>query len=167
MKTLSKIINRYSLFLITIMSFSISSAQNNLEQDKMSLQQLIEDYKLWSITEKPYKIEKIEHLYDHTDRLLAFDLMSPKSTVIKGWDNYQALWSTAMQNFNTWTVYKLDDIQITIDQNMALTTLLFSGKGTLNDGSPVEGEFHSTLVWLKKKDEWKIIHEHISGPVKR
>ncbi|PRX55367.1 YybH family protein [Flagellimonas meridianipacifica] len=161
--------NKRVLFILLINATIMTSFGQNKEQmdDRKVLSQLVEDYKLWSVQEKPYRIEKIEHLYSHTEELLAFDLMSPERTVIRGWESYKAIWVPAMRNFDTWTITGLSDVEITVDKSMALTTLLFTGEGELKDGTPVKGEFHSTLVWKKSGEGWKIVHEHVSGPVKR
>lgn len=164
MKNHINILFVFSLNMVICFSYAQDTKPMN---DTNTLQELVQDYKLWSVTEKPYKIKKIEHLYAHTDDLLAFDLMSPEKTVIKGWENYKAIWEPAMQNFNTWTITQVSDVEITVDENMALTTLIFAGEGQLNDKTPVNGEFHSTLIWKKMNNGWKIIHEHVSGPVKR
>ncbi len=160
-------INKVLILLLNMVFCFSYSQETKPMNDKNTLQELVQDYKLWSVTEKPYKIEKIEHLYVHTDDLLAFDLMSPEKTVIKGWENYKAIWEPAMQNFDTWTITQINDVEITVDENMALTTLIFAGEGQLKDKTPVQGEFHSTLIWKKMDDSWKIVHEHVSGPVKR
>ncbi len=161
--------NKSVLLILMINAVIMTSFGQNEEQinDRAVLSRLVEDYKLWSVQEKPYRIEKIEHLYSHTDELLAFDLMSPEKTVIRGWESYKAIWVPAMRNFDEWTVTGLSDVEITVDKSMALTTLLFAGEGKLKDGTPVNGEFHSTLIWKKSGKEWKIVHEHVSGPVKR
>ncbi len=160
----------YSVIVVLVFAVALSSfslKENNNKDVIALITKKVQDYKLWSVDAKPYKLSKIDHIYSKDEELLAYDLMSPETTVIKGWTDYEKVWSKAMQQFDSWEVKTIDGLEVKATDNLATSTFTFSGEGTLVSGEPIKGEWHVTLIWKEKPDGWKIVHEHISGPVRR
>jgi len=52
--------------------------------------------------------------------------------------------------------YDVRDQKIRIYGSTAVVNHLASAKGTIN-GKPFSGDFHITRVWVKQKDNWKVV----------
>jgi ketosteroid isomerase-like protein len=144
------------------------TAQTRQElSDKAALRRAFDDWVAgWSIGTKPFSFERLKHVYAQDDTLLAFDAVSPTTTIISGWDNYTALWQPFMEQYTYWTWTPRNDLRTQINGDMALTTMTVDIKGTHKNGSKVNSRVHASLVWEKQNGEWVIIHEHISSPVR-
>jgi ketosteroid isomerase-like protein len=115
---------------------------------------------------KPFDFSALDNLYWKDEQLLTFDTLSPQTTRIQGWQSFEEIWKPFMAALAQWQIEPVGDIYILTEEKIAITALIFHGIGTIHAGEAVEITAHATLVWSKRGDQWRIIHEHISHPVK-
>jgi ketosteroid isomerase-like protein len=116
--------------------------------------------------EVPFDVTKrLGGVYVTDERLLSFDLMSPAQTRIIGWAAFKELWGPFMANVSNLRWTPLADFRHGGEGNTgwsAGTVHLSAMAG----GQPLEMLVHATLIWERTGSGWKILHEHISSPVK-
>jgi ketosteroid isomerase-like protein len=115
---------------------------------------------------KPFDFSVLDNLYWQDEQLLAFDTLSPQTTRIQGWKSFEEIWKPFMSALAQWQIKPVGDIRILTGDKLAIAALIFHGIGTTTKSEPVDIMAHATLVWEKRGEQWRIIHEHISNPVK-
>jgi ketosteroid isomerase-like protein len=110
--------------------------------------------------------KRLARVYD-TKAILAFDTNSPASTIMNGWKAYSETWVPYMKGAGFWETVKVDVIKSDVVGDFAYTALTYTAsaqpEGTANREIYTN---HATLVWKKSENSWKVVHEHISAPVK-
>ncbi len=160
------------VFLCIIATAAVAGSPSRASaDDAATLQALVERWVTftWSPKNERFEMDRISDLYSADEDLLAFDLMSPAQTVIKGWRVYEPLWLPVMQAHSYWELTSYDDLRISASSDTAWTAFTFKSLVRHEDsGEPQEGEWHATLGWERNdQGAWQIVHEHISGPVRR
>ena len=81
------------LILLTIVvNFGMIQPARAASTDVESLRQSVVAWaEGWSSGDDLFEMSRVDRLYDHSDRFLEFDTISPVSTITKGYDNFQAL----------------------------------------------------------------------------
>jgi ketosteroid isomerase-like protein len=121
----------------------------------------------WSSGDSLFSMTRVDSLYDRSDRFLEFDTISPAGTIIKGYQSFKALWEPTMQASTKAKTAIDDNIKVTTNGNMGLTTFTFRTKFTdRKTGKKYAEHAHASMVWEKQDGQWVIIHEHISSPVR-
>lgn len=115
---------------------------------------------------KPFDFSVLDDLYWQDEQLLAFDTLSPQTTCIQGWQTFEAIWKAFMAALAQWQIELLGDLRILVADKIAVSASIWHGAGTNAAGESVDITAHATQVWEKRGEEWRIIHEHISNPVK-
>jgi hypothetical protein len=105
-------------------------------------------------------------LYVADERLLTFDTLSPSVTRISGWDNFCLVWNPFLAQLRSWNMDIVSKPSIWGTVEQVVSALIFRGYGETTDGENVDLLAHATLVWIRTDESWKIIHEHVSAPVK-
>ena len=121
----------------------------------------------WSAGDSRFSMDRVDNLYDRTDRFLEFDTVSPTGTVTQGYQSFKDLWEPIMQaSTHTKTVVD-DNVKVTTDGKMGLTTFTFQTEFTdRQTNTKYDEHAHASMVWEKQDGHWVIIHEHVSNPVR-
>ena len=122
----------------------------------------------WNLDRESFSMNRFGDLYVQNERLLAYDLTSPDTpSVIRGYQQYAAIWEPFMQRFSPWNIKINDDLRIQTSDRLAFATFTWKIWGTTKaDQQQITGDLHATLVFEQFGETWKIIHEHISSPVR-
>lgn len=121
----------------------------------------------WSSGDSRFTMSRVDDLYDKSDRFLEFDTLSPADTVLRGYRNFQAVWEPTMQASTNANTAVDDNVVVTTDGKMGLTTFTFRTQFTdRKTGKKYDERAHASMVWEKQNGRWVIIHEHISNPIR-
>ena len=140
------------------------------ESIKKEIVQRLEDMFLgWSPGDADFSIEDVGDYYDQTDRFFAFDTLMPATSIMDGWksfaDNWELTLSKQLKNF----VCTLDEITFhEVSGDISWMGLLLSVTAEeIGTGKPFSTEQQVSLVWENQDGVWRIIHEHLSGPIRK
>ena len=155
-------------FLIGIFSLGIINPVKAAPSDTELLKEGVAAWaKGWSSGDNRFTMNRVADLYEHSDRFLEFNTISPADTVTKGYQNFQALWEPTMQESTHAYTTLDDDIQVITDGKIGLTSFTFETEFTDRESGERFAEHgHASIVWAKQNDGWKIVHEHVSNPVR-
>jgi ketosteroid isomerase-like protein len=122
----------------------------------------------WNLDRESFSMSRFGDLYVQDERLMAFDLTSPNTpSIIRGYQQYAAVWEPFMQAFSPWNIKINDDLNIRTSDLIAFATFTWKIWGTAKaDNQQIIGDLHATLVFEKLDGKWKIVHEHISTPIR-
>jgi ketosteroid isomerase-like protein len=115
---------------------------------------------------KPFTMDALSKSFCTCDDFLAFDGMSQDKTVIHGWNQYAAIWGPGMNGFTTASLSEAKPLRTWCNGDGAVTASLARIQGTMPDGQSMDMLGHLTLVYAWDRGAWRIIHEHMSMPVK-
>lgn len=139
----------------------------NQRSQETEIKQRINDWlAAFSPGNKPFDFSGLSNLYWQDEELLAFDTLSPQTTRIQGWQTFEAIWKPFMAALAQWQIELVGDIRIILADKIAVAALIWHGTGTTTDRESVEITAHTTQVWEERSGQWRIIHEHISNPVR-
>ena len=68
-----------------------------------------------------------------------------------------------MANFAYWSITLGDNLQISIDGNLAVSTFSFSGTGKSKAGEEITLKQYCTHIWKRLNGEWRLVHEHLTS----
>lgn len=139
--------------------------RENKREIKKAVKTWVND--VWRANRRGFDKKKFEEIYDRSPRFVAFDQVSPSTTVIDGWHDYRRLWFPILDEYKSWNLsrYKMKYMHVGIDN--AVTAFTFRSEVQHEDAEKAsEASFHVTLVWHKTRKGWRIIHQHLSGPVR-
>ncbi|WP_138505772.1 YybH family protein [Nostoc sp. PA-18-2419] len=135
--------------------------------EETEIKQRVNDWlAAFSAGDKPFDFSVLDNLYWQDQQFLAFDTLSPQTTQIQGWQSYEEIWKPFMTAIAQWQVKSVGDIQIFTGDNITVSALIFESTAATIANEAVKITAHATLVWQKREGQWRIIHEHISNPVK-
>jgi ketosteroid isomerase-like protein len=121
----------------------------------------------WSSGDGQFSMARVDDLYDHSDRFLEFDTISPAGTITQSYQGFQNRWEPIMQASTHAKTLVDDNLQVTTDGQMGLTTFTFQTEFTdRKTGEKYAEHAHASMVWEKQAGHWVIIHEHVSSPVR-
>ena len=113
--------------------------------------------------DEPFNLDAFSHIYARDDTFSSLDFGRPHHG-FSDWDTAAAYYWEFMAVPETWRLTPGDDLNVTIRDNVAWTTLSLSGRGTMADGSVLDmPEARVTLIFERRGDEWLIVHEHGSS----
>eukprot|EP00730_Choanoeca_flexa_P005380 TRINITY_DN11932_c0_g3_i1.p1 TRINITY_DN11932_c0_g3~~TRINITY_DN11932_c0_g3_i1.p1 ORF type:complete len:170 (+),score=38.34 TRINITY_DN11932_c0_g3_i1:225-734(+) len=147
---------------------SAASASDSVTAIKKQLDRWRE---LWSSTGagKRYNANDYRDLFvDSGDDMLTFDAYVPDwaSTQINGFDQYALIWNKDInERFPKWTIVRMDVLRVEVTGDMAWSAMNFWGQGFREDGEHYEGSQHGTHSWKRVDGRWRILHEHLTGPI--
>jgi ketosteroid isomerase-like protein len=169
MKKLQQLIHTFAIVLLVgVLSFgSMQSAQATPTDSELLKQGVIQWSQGWSAGDAIFTMNRVDNLYDHSDRFLEFDTLSPASTVTQSYQGFQDLWEPTMQASTKAKTQLDNNVQVTTDGKMGLTTFTFQTEYTDRKSSKKYAEHaHASMIWEKQDGRWVIIHEHVSSPVR-
>lgn len=134
--------------------------------DEEAIRQSLQEWRqLYSYGDKKFSFKGYEHLYINTDELLAYDNFSP-DTQTNGWKAYVALWEPLINAKFTGQVtthFEVQRVETSGELGWSAIMQWFHAKA---DGKVFYSSQYGTHVWRKVNDRWRIVHEHLNGPVK-
>ncbi|MDV2997058.1 MAG: hypothetical protein N4J56_006763 [Chroococcidiopsis sp. SAG 2025] len=140
---------------------------NIVTQDEQAISQALQEWRqLYSFGNRKFTFKGYEHLYINTNELLAYDNVAPKDTRIDGWETYKSLWESVInESFaeQQITRFDIDRVEVSNDLGWSGITFRFRAK---NKGKDFYSSQHGTHIWHKVDGRWRIVHEHMTAPVK-
>ena len=119
---------------------------------------------LYSFGSRPFTFSGYEDLYAD-DSLTAFDNFAPKDTFLAGKDAYEALWEPLInERFSDQVIVRFDVVRTGHAGDLAWSAVSFWFDAKEN-GEPFSSSQHATHVWRLIDGKWRIVHEHIMGPI--
>lgn len=102
-------------------------------------------------------------MFAEGDDYLAVDDFTGEILTLRGYRTYAATWEPIMAAFAQWNIAVVDDIDVKIFGDTAVSYFKFKGIGTLKDDSTVTGYTYSTLIWHRVDGNWRLVHEHLTS----
>ena len=132
--------------------------------DKTEIRQLTEKWRsLWSPQDKPFTGEGFENIFaTEENEILVFDNFDNGVVVLHSLQEYLDTWIPVMQNFSYWEIELEDNLEISIEENLAVTTFSWVGGGKTKDGQEINTRQYGTHTWKRLKGEWRLVHEHLT-----
>jgi ketosteroid isomerase-like protein len=151
----------------SLRSTLVTNERTLVAQDEQAIRQALQEWRqLYSYGDRPFSFNGYEHLYINTDELLAYDNVAPDDTRINGWTTYRSVWEPVInENFTGQEItrFEIDRVGVSGDLAWSAITFWFRAK---NQGKPFYSSQHGTHIWRKVDGNWRIIHEHMTAPVK-
>jgi len=108
-------------------------------------------------------IEGIMSVYVPDETLFVFDTMPPRQFV--GARAYRKAFEGLLAAYPGRTRYDVEELSVTADRSVGFCHWICHMVGTAADGGIAEMIFRLTSCARKVRDEWLIVHEHVSFPV--
>ena len=136
-----------------------------IAQDKAKIQELTEQWrKVWSPEDKPFTGNGLENVFaTGKDEILVFDNYGGSVVVLRSLQEYLDTWVPVMADFVYWNVALENNLQVSIDGDLATTTFSFAGGGRNKDGEQVTLKQYCTHMWKRLNGEWRLVHEHLTS----
>ncbi|MGK7950634.1 MAG: hypothetical protein AB4368_18115 [Xenococcaceae cyanobacterium] len=108
-----------------------TTKSSQLTQDKAKIRELTEQWRsLWSPQDKPFPVKGFENIFaTGKNEILVFDNFDSGVVVLHSLQEYLDTWIPVMQNFSYWEIQLEDNLTISIDGDLAVTTFSFTGDG--------------------------------------
>lgn len=156
------------LLVVSVLSLGLVQPVQAVPSDVDLLKQSVTAWeKGWSSGDSLFSMTRVDSLYDHSDQFLEFDTISPAGTITRSYQSFKNLWEPTMQASTQAKTVVDDNVEVTTDGNMGLTTFTFRTEFTdPKTGKEYAEHAHASMVWEKQDGHWVIIHEHVSSPVR-
>jgi ketosteroid isomerase-like protein len=156
------------LLVVGVLSLGLVQPVRAVPNDVDLLKQSVTAWeKGWSSGDSLFSMTSVDSLYDRSNRFLEFDTISPSGTVTQSYQSFKDLWEPTMQAATKAKTAIDDNIKVTTNGNMGLTTFTFRTEFTdRKTGKQYAEHAHASMVWEKQDGRWVIIHEHVSSPVR-
>ncbi len=82
-----------------------------------------------------------------------------------GWAEYEKGVKPVLAGFKSCTA-KVDEVHMHPAGNATWLTAIVHMDYVTSDGKPGKDDWRWTAVWEKRGGDWKIVHEHVSAPMK-
>jgi ketosteroid isomerase-like protein len=116
---------------------------------------------------KNFSAERLSRVYN-TQGIVSFDTNSPGSTIMNGWKAFRDTWVPYMKEAGFWETLSVKLIKAETIGDLAYTVITFTASAQPERTADRKiYENHATLIWKRLNGEWKVVHEHVSSPVKR
>jgi ketosteroid isomerase-like protein len=157
---------RVMKFSMVALAAAFATTAITLADDRLPLKQ-------WSDVWNPkgevasFDQDRLARVYD-TSAIVAFDTNSPASTILSGWKTYSDTWVPYMKGAGFWETVSVNVVKTEVVGDFGYSAITYTAsaqpEGTANREVYTN---HATLIWKKSDNGWKIVHEHISNPVKK
>lgn len=140
------------------------TTQQETLTDKDVIKQLTQKWvDIWSPKNKPFTGEGLEKIFaSGENEILVFDNFDSGIVVLRSLQEYINTWVPVMQNFSYWEIELEDNLEISVDGGLAVTTFSWVGGGKTKDGQKVKARQYGTHTWKRLNGEWKLIREHLT-----
>lgn len=117
----------------------------------------------WQIEDDmPWAAERFRHLQVE-DEVLVVDDYGGKLYVFTGNEGYKTVWGPLVEeSMRQWKIGPDGDIKVKVSGDLAYSSFILIGGGTLKDGSPAKLRQYCTFIWERRDGQWKMSIEHIS-----
>ncbi|MGL5941178.1 MAG: YybH family protein [Waterburya sp.] len=138
--------------------------QSQLTKDETVIRQLTEQWKtIWSPKEQPFTGNGFENIFvTGNNEILVFDNFDNSVVVLHSLQEYLDTWIPVMQNFSYWEIQLEDNLNISIEGDLAVTTFSWVGGGKTKDGQEVKVRQYGTHTWKRLNSQWRLVHEHLT-----
>ena len=139
------------------------------EAAEAEIRQRIKDmFIAWSPDERDFSAGHVADFYDQSEQYFAFDTLMPTTSVMKGWQSFADNWELALTKLNNFRCELKEIISLEVRGDVAWTGLRLAVSAVeIETGKTFDTTQQVTLVWEKQGGTWRIMHEHLSGPVRR
>ena len=133
-------------------------------KDLATIRELTEQWrKIWSPKDRPFTGKGFENIFAvGENEILVFDNFDNSVVVLHSLTEYLDTWIPVMQNFGYWSIQLEDNLQISVDGDLAVTTFSWVGDGKTQDGQEVKARQYGTHTWKRLNNEWRLVHEHLT-----
>lgn len=133
-------------------------------KDTTQIRQLTEEWRaIWSPQDRPFTGEGFENIFATGENaILVFDNFDNRVVVLHSLKEYLDTWIPIMQNFSYWEIQLENNLNISIDGDLAITTFSWVGGGKTQEGQEVKARQYGTHTWKRIDDEWRLVHEHLT-----
>ena len=141
-----------------------TTQQSQSTKDEATIRELTEQWRsLWSPQDKPFTGEGFENIFaTGKNEILVFDNFDNGVVVLHSLQEYLDTWIPVIQNFSYWEIQLEDNLTISIDGNLAVTTFSWVGGGKTQDGQEAKARQYGTHTWKRFNNEWRLVHEHLT-----
>jgi uncharacterized protein (TIGR02246 family) len=94
--------------------------------------------------------------------IVAFDAIGKLQ--FKGIEAYRKHWETCMTMCSGPMIFELHELKIAANEDLAFVHALNRCGGTGPDGKEMTGWMRMTTCFRRRKDGWRVAHEHFSAP---
>ena len=138
------------------------------EAAEAEIRQRIKDmFIAWSPGERDFNSRDVADFYDQTEQYFAFDTLMPTTSIMKGWQSFADNWELALTKLNNFRCELKEIISLEVRGDVAWTGLRLAVSAVeIETGKTFDTTQQVTLVWEKQGGTWRIMHEHLSGPVR-
>ena len=133
-------------------------------KEETEIRQLTEQWRsIWSPKDKSFTGEGFEKIFaTGENEILVFDNFDNGVVVLHSLQEYLDTWIPVMKNFSYWEIELEDNLSISIEENLAVTTFSWVGGGKTKDGQEVQARQYGTHTWKRLNNEWRLVHEHLT-----
>lgn len=141
-----------------------ATTQSQLETDKTTIQQLTAQWiDVWSPKDRPFTGDGFEKIFaTGKNEILVFDNFDSGVVVLHSLQEYLDTWIPVMENFSYWSIQLEDNLNISIEGDLAVTTFSWVGGGKTKDGQEVKARQYGTHTWKRLNNQWRLVHEHLT-----
>lgn len=161
--------NLLKLFIVAFAILTLSMSQGFAADsaDETQIKAAIEKWRaLFSPGEKSFTTKGYEDIFVNSAEFIGFDNFAAKNTHMKSWDEYAATWNAEIPtNFAGLVIFDLEIHRLNVSGDMAWSAFNFWMRG-FPGGKEVYTSQHATHVWRKADGKWRIVHEHLNGPIR-
>lgn len=132
--------------------------------DEAKIRELTEQWRaIWSPKDKSFTGRGFENIFASENKILVFDNFDNGVVVLHSLQEYLNTWIPVMENFSYWEIQLEDNLEISIDGDLAVTTFSWLGGGKTKDGQEVKARQYGTHTWKRLNGEWRLVHEHLTA----
>lgn len=117
-----------------------TAEKTTIAQDKIQIRQLTQKWiDVWSYKNKRFTGEGFEEIFaTGKNEILVFDNFGDSVVVLRSLEEYINTWVPVMKNFSYWEVELEDNLDISVDGDLAVTTFSWVGGGKSKDGEDLK-----------------------------
>ncbi|WP_319419886.1 YybH family protein [Pleurocapsa sp. FMAR1] len=141
-----------------------TTQQAQIKTDKTEIRQLTEQWRsLWSPKDQPFTEKGFEDIFaTEENEILVFDNINNGVVVLHSLQEYLDTWIPMMKNFSYWEIKLEDNLDISVEGDLAVTTFSWVGGGKTKDGQEVKARQYGTHTWKCLNNKWRLVHEHLT-----
>lgn len=144
--------------------FTRRNVSNKKTADEAKICELTEQWReSWSPQDKPFTGKGFENIFAvGENKILVFDNFGNRVVVLHSLQKYLDTWISVMQDFSYWEIELENNLKISIDGDLAVTTFSWVGGGKTQEGQEVKARQYGTHTWKRLDNEWRLVHEHLT-----
>jgi ketosteroid isomerase-like protein len=155
-------LHRRAVFLFAVFALvAFASAQSNSgPQTQTPSKQLMQD--IWSGW-ATLDTANVSRFYDKNANDIFFDVEPLK---YKGWSEYESGVKNVFAQWQSMKATVNDDALVHANVNLYWGTATVHLDISPKQGNPMSLDVRWTVLWQKQRNQWLIVHEHVSAPLK-